>query len=173
MAPFVEGSTAVPVPLGVSSVSIDPHKYGMSGKGASILLLKSEEYALHCLYASDNLGSLDLTFLGCTLGFGVSSAWAAMKTHGFNRYKQNATRIIETLKYLKAGVIALGLHVLGEDEVCVLAFRGGNPLVDSGIKKFMKQKDWHVSFLVNPMCLHVSLTLPFCSKADAFLADLK
>jgi sphinganine-1-phosphate aldolase len=41
-APFVEGvKRPVPVPRGVSSVSIDPHKYGMSGKGASVLLFKS------------------------------------------------------------------------------------------------------------------------------------
>ncbi len=61
-------------------------------------------------------------------------------------------------------MIALGLEVMGQDEICVLAFRGRTPIVDSGIKKYLKERQWHVSFLVNPMCLHITVTLPFCSK---------
>lgn len=55
----------------------------------------------------------------------------------------------------------------------MLAFHAKTPEVDCGIRKIMKEKHWHVSFLVNPMCLHISMTVPFCKRADDFLRDLR
>lgn len=54
VVPFLKDSAGkpllTPIPKGVSSISIDPHKYGLSGKGASILLFKDAEYASKAVY---------------------------------------------------------------------------------------------------------------------------
>ena len=62
----------------------------MSGKGASLVLFKSPEYALNCIYADSRMPEIDGTYLGSVMPFGVSSAWAALKKFGLESYKKNA-----------------------------------------------------------------------------------
>ena len=42
VAPFIEENWKLPE--GATSISADPHKYGLSAKGISILLYSSEKY---------------------------------------------------------------------------------------------------------------------------------
>jgi sphinganine-1-phosphate aldolase len=47
LVPFLkteEGHPYFTVPQGVTSISLDCHKYGLSAKGASVLLFSSEKY---------------------------------------------------------------------------------------------------------------------------------
>jgi sphinganine-1-phosphate aldolase len=47
VVPFLKKENGEPmfkVPQGVTSISLDCHKYGLSAKGASVLLFSSEKY---------------------------------------------------------------------------------------------------------------------------------
>lgn len=55
IVPFLkdkEGNPIFVVPKGVTSISLDCHKYGLSAKGASVLLFSSEKYRREQLFVT-------------------------------------------------------------------------------------------------------------------------
>lgn len=78
---------------GITSVSIDHHKFGLAPKGVSSVFFKSKELR-HSMYYIDTdwIGGIYCTpsFPGSRSGFSVAGAWYALTHITRKVYKQNA-----------------------------------------------------------------------------------
>jgi sphinganine-1-phosphate aldolase len=99
VVPFLskpDGSPYFVVPKGVTSISLDCHKYGLAGKGSSVLLFSSEEYRQNHIFApSEWPGGYSRIsgFTGGRSGVSVASAWISMMKLGSNGYKKHAKNV--------------------------------------------------------------------------------
>lgn len=72
---------------------MDPHKYGLSAKGASVLLYSSEKYRKEQYFGTTYWpGGLYGTYgiAGSRSGVNIASAWISMMKMGVNGYTENA-----------------------------------------------------------------------------------
>ncbi len=84
------------MPSGVTSVSIDPHKYGLAAKGASVSLFSDEKYrSAHMFTTMFWPGGLYGTtgFAGSRSGMTIAASWISMMRLGDEGYKKNALQV--------------------------------------------------------------------------------
>jgi sphinganine-1-phosphate aldolase len=88
VSPFIEKDWSVP--KGITTISADPHKYGLSGKGVSVLLYSSDKYRRYQYFVTVYWpGGLYGTpgLAGSRSGAFIASAWISMMKLGVNGYR--------------------------------------------------------------------------------------
>ena len=112
LAPFMRG-LGEPIPPfdfavpGVTSISVDLHKYGFAAKGASLLLLRDGVLKPYQRFEFEDWprgAYMTETFLGTRPAGPVASAWAVMNYLGHDGYRAIARTIIETKARLARGI---------------------------------------------------------------------
>lgn len=82
---------------GITSVSLDHHKFGLAPKGISTIFFKTTELR-HCMYYINTewCGGLYGTpsFCGSRHGFASAGAWYALTRNTKKNYKQNTQEVI-------------------------------------------------------------------------------
>lgn len=94
VSPFIEENWKIP--KGITSISADPHKYGLAAKGISILLYSSDKYRKHQYFVTKYWpGGLYATpgVSGSRTGVYISSAWISMMKLGAKGYRENAIKL--------------------------------------------------------------------------------
>lgn len=111
---------------GVTSLSVDLHKYGYADKGASVVLYRDAELRRHQYFAHAGWPGYPVvnpTVQGTKSGGLLAQAWAALQHVGEDGYTALAGRVAEASDRLLAGLRALpGLRVLGEPAAGLVAF---------------------------------------------------
>jgi len=130
MLPFVR-KLGYPVPdfdfhvPGVTSISVDLHKYAYAAKGASVILYKDRALRRHQFFVySDWPGGIypSPTMAGTRPGGAIAAAWAIMNHLGEEGYLEIADAVMKTATKLKDGINAIeGVQVLGEPMMSILA----------------------------------------------------
>jgi glutamate/tyrosine decarboxylase-like PLP-dependent enzyme len=162
---------------GVTSISVDTHKYGYAAKGTSVVLYRDAQLRRHQYFATaDWPGGLYFspTLAGSRPGALSAACWAALAATGREGYREAARRVLETGAAIKAGIRAIpGLHVLGEP-LWVIAF-GARDLDIYRVLDRMTARGWSLNGLHRPACVHLCVTLRHtrAGVAERFLADLK
>ena len=162
---------------GVTSISVDTHKYGYAAKGTSVILYRGTKLRQHQYFtAVDWPGGLYFspTFAGSRPGGLSAACWAAMLSIGEEGYLAATRKILETAAFIRQGIEAIpGLDVLG-DPLWVIAFASPN-LDIYRILDFMTTRKWSLNGLHNPPALHICVTLRHTlpGVADKFLKDLR
>ncbi|MCL5437596.1 MAG: aminotransferase class V-fold PLP-dependent enzyme [Candidatus Thermoplasmatota archaeon] len=88
---------------GVTSISMDTHKYGYAPKGTSVILYRNGDLFQEQIYATGNWqGGIYFTptMAGSRPGYPIAAAWAVMVTMGERGYREAAKKILETGKYI-------------------------------------------------------------------------
>lgn len=88
VSPFIEKNWSIP--KGITSISADPHKYGLSAKGVSVLLYSSDKYRKYQYFITTYWpGGLYGTpgLAGSRSGVFIASAWISMMKLGVNGYR--------------------------------------------------------------------------------------
>ena len=159
---------------GVTSISADLHKYGYAAKGASTLFFVDEASFKHMGYTFDNWprGSYATnTLVGTRAGGAIASAWAVMNYLGEAGYLRVTQRVLAVRRALEAGVRRLGLQVLGEPNLCILAY--GSPQHDiAAIGQGLLRRGWLTGYVTNPGGIHLMLNLTHEPVVGQYLADL-
>ncbi len=162
---------------GVTSISVDTHKYGYAAKGTSVILYRNYELRHYQYYTvADWPGGLYFspTFAGSRPGALSAACWAAMMSMGRSGYLDATRRILETGAKIRRGIEAIPeLHVLG-DPLWVIAF-GSHELDIYRVMDFMTKRHWNLNGLHKPASVHIAVTLRHTQEgvADRFLADLR
>jgi glutamate/tyrosine decarboxylase-like PLP-dependent enzyme len=180
MLPFVEklGEPVAPwdfrVP-GVTSISVDLHKYGWAAKGASVVLYRDRDLRKHqFLGYADWSGGLwgSPSAAGTRPGGPIAAAWAVLHHLGLDGYLRHARTSLDTARKLMAGIESIGdLRMLGQPVATVFAFTSS--AVDPyAIGDAMDRRGWHLDRQQKPPALHAMITPAHAPHADAFLADL-
>lgn len=162
---------------GVTSVSIDTHKYGYAPKGSSVILYRWPELRRFQYFtATDWSGGLyaSATVAGSRSGGLLAATWAALVSIGEEGYREAARRILETGRRIKEGIAAIpGLRVLG-DPLWVIAFTSEDGDIYR-VLDAMARRGWRLNPLQKPPALHIALTLRHTlpGVAERFLQDLR
>ena len=171
-----------PVPVidfrlpGVTSISVDTHKYGYAAKGTSVVLYRHPDLRRYQYFtATDWPGGLYAapTAGGSKPGGLMAVAWAVLLKLGREGYRDAARRILETGAAIRAGIDAIpGLQVLG-DPLWVIAFTSDQVDIFR-VMDAMAQRGWSLNGLQFPAAVHLAVTLRHTQPgvAQRFLADL-
>lgn len=180
MLPFVR-RLGYPVPLfdfsvpGVTSLSVDLHKYGYAAKGASVILYRNAALRRHQLFATtDWPGGIYVspTMTGTRPGGAIAAAWAVLNFLGEEGYLRIARTVMQTTARMRDGINALdGLRVLGQPPMSVLAIASDKDNIYE-IGDEMSGRGWHLDRQQFPPSLHLTVNYAHRTVADRFLLDL-
>ncbi|KAJ4835155.1 Dihydrosphingosine phosphate lyase [Turnera subulata] len=161
---------------GVTSISVDVHKYGLAPKGTSIVLYRNHDIRKHQFVAvTEWSGGLYVspTIAGSRPGGLIAGAWAAMISLGQEGYLDNTRAIMETSKKIEKGVKEIAeLFVVGRPDMTIVAF-GSNELDIFEVNDIMSSKGWHLNALQRPNSVHICVTLQHVPVYETFLRDLR
>ncbi|KAG0564376.1 hypothetical protein M758_8G101900 [Ceratodon purpureus] len=161
---------------GVTSISVDVHKYGLGPKGTSIVLYRNHELRKHQFVAvTEWSGGLYVSpsMAGSRAGALIAAAWASMMSLGENGYSQITRKIMEAARNIKLGIGDIeGLYVLGEPDMTVVAFASKEVNIYK-VNEAMADRGWSLNALHKPSSVHICVTLQHVDTVDAFLNDLK
>jgi len=164
---------------GVTSISVDLHKYGYTTKGASVLMHRNKVLRSYQTYLTDNwLGGLygSSGIMGTKGGGPMAAAWAVMHMLGDEGYLRLTRDAKETCDRLAAILDSIPeLTLRAQPEVTLIAFGATNPeafdvfaLADS-----LWRKGWYVDRQGPPDSLHCMVNAVHASHLDEFEIDLR
>lgn len=162
---------------GVTSMSVDTHKYGYAAKGTSVVLYRGESLRHYQYFtATEWPGGLYFspTLAGSRPGALSAACWAAMLSMGEQGYIDATKQIVEAANKIKAGIRTISeLKLLG-DPLFVIAFASDSLNVYEVMDQ-MAQRQWSLNGLHKPSCVHIAVTLRHAQPgvADRFIHDLK
>lgn len=164
---------------GVTSLSMDLHKYGYCPKGASLILHKSKEIRRYQIFACSRWTGYTVVnpTIGSTKPGGpVAAAWAVMHTVGDDGYLELARRKLECMQRLVEGVEKIAdLRVYGRPEMSLLCVTSDTANVFHIIDE-MKVRGWYIqpqlSFRNSQANIHISINASNVRWVDEFLVDL-
>ncbi len=166
---------------GVTSISMDFHKYGFAPKGASVVLYKNKELRRHQIYACS--GWTGYTIINATIqstksGGPMAGTWAVMNYLGMAGYKKIAQGLKDATDAYIAGVQKIdGLKILGDPDICLVAVGADSEDVDIfKLCDAMHKRGWHLGpqpAIDNiPPSFHITMLPPNTPIIEQLLSDL-
>lgn len=157
---------------GVQSMTVDPHKMGLSTIPAGGILFRDHTILDYIKTETPYLiEDYQYTFAGTRSGASAAATWAVFASLGREGFKKKAAQCMELANFLYDGLEAAGFEVLLRPQLNIVAFRSANskPLVDK-----LRSKGWYVSYIPRLSAIRVVL-MPHTTKqhVKAFLACLK
>ncbi|KAJ4961854.1 hypothetical protein NE237_021764 [Protea cynaroides] len=161
---------------GVTSISVDVHKYGLAPKGTSTVLYRNHEIRKNQFVAvTEWSGGLYVspTIAGSRPGGLIAGAWTAMMSLGQEGYLENTREIMEISKRIQKGIREIPeLFIVGRPDMTIVAF-GSNDLDIFEVNDIMSSRGWHLNALQRPNSIHICVTLQHVPVVDDFLRDLR
>jgi glutamate/tyrosine decarboxylase-like PLP-dependent enzyme len=164
---------------GVTSISMDAHKYGYALKGASVLLFRNRELKKHAMFVNtSNPGYVFVnTAVLSSRSIGpLASAYAVMKYLGEEGYERLAKQVLSARNRIEKGLKRLGFESVGPVESQVLSMH--NPDADLlGFMSAMRRKGWHfhlqrgVAEYSIPPNIHLTISPIHDDVAQEFISD--
>jgi len=161
---------------GVTSMSLDLHKYGYSAKGASVVLYRNPSLRRHQYYAfTDWPGGIYVspTMTGTRPGGPIAASWAVLRYLGFEGYTKIAGEVMEAVDALREGIDQIpGLYIQGDPHMSVMAI-GSDTLSVYEIGDNMTDRGWHLDRQQNPASLHLTINRAHVGGVENFLEALR
>jgi sphinganine-1-phosphate aldolase len=182
--PFIEqlGYPVTPFDFrvaGVTSMSVDPHKYGYTPKGLSVVLYRGRSLRRYQYFTyTDWQGGLyaSPTLPGSRPGALSVAGWAAMVAIGKQGYLDATRRIMETAVAIREGIEQIpDLRLMGEPLFLIAFTSAQESLNIYQVLDQMRQRGWRLNALQRPPGLHLAVTVRHTQPgvAEAFLNDLR
>lgn len=165
---------------GVTSISMDLHKYGYAAKGCSTLLFKNSEIRKSQFFVSTNwtgYNAINSTLLSTKPGGPIAGAWTALNYFGEDGYIQiSKDTMLATEKFLNGVQEIEGFYVLGSPKTPLISFANSKYDIFQ-IADELKAKGWFLSAQLSsdvaPPNIHLTVTMAQRGKENEFLSDLK
>lgn len=155
----------------VKSITVDPHKMGLAPVPAGGILFRNRKVLDGIKTETPYLtNGSQYTFVGTRTGASAAATWAVFKSLGKEGFQKNANTCIRNTKHLQKGIKELGLELVVEPSLNILAFRSGNTKV---LAEKLRNCGWFVSYVPRLDCIRI-VVMPHVKRkhVDAFLADL-
>ncbi len=164
---------------GVTSMSMDFHKYAYCPKGASVILHRSRDVRRFQIFTCAEYTGYTLinpTILSTKSGGPLAAAWAVINYLGDDGYMRFARRIHEATKKIITGIKAIpGLKLLAEPDTNLVAFTSDEFPVFHIIDE-MKKQGWllqaQLGYMGSRDNVHLSIGQSNLEQVDEFLRDL-
>jgi glutamate/tyrosine decarboxylase-like PLP-dependent enzyme len=167
---------------GVTSLSVDLHKYGYAPKGASIVLHKNKELRKYQIWGCSRWTGypvINAAITSAKSGGPMAAAWAVLNYMGDDGYKQSVQEVMAATQLMIDGVNRIdGLRVLGQPEMCMFALASTTEKINVyHLAEEMKKSGWYLQPQFarenSPANLHISLNRSTVPRAKAFLEDFE
>jgi glutamate/tyrosine decarboxylase-like PLP-dependent enzyme len=161
---------------GVTSISVDLHKYGYTAKGASVIVHRSKELRRHQTFVTQNwLGGTygSSGVLGTKSGGAMAAAWAVMTHLGEEGYLRLTRSARATALRLADAIRGMtGLRLLAEPQATLVAFTGTDGVDPFALGRSLAARGWVLDQQGPPPSLHATVNAIHERVLDEFLADL-
>ncbi len=163
---------------GVTSMSVDLHKYGYTAKGASVIAYRDKKLRSYQTYVTDNwLGGVygSSGILGTKSGGSMGAAWAVMNYLGDDGYRRLTAAARRATEELAAAVLARpALALRAAPDATLVAIGAADPSVLDifAVADALKSTGWYVDKQGPPPSLHLTVNAIHDGKIPEFVADL-
>ncbi|MGD9702682.1 MAG: aspartate aminotransferase family protein [Acidimicrobiia bacterium] len=164
---------------GVTSMSVDLHKFGYTGKGASVILHRDKHLRKYQTYATDNwLGGLygSSGVLGTKSGGPMAAAWAVMHHLGDEGYLRLTAAARRATEALVTGIRAMpALTLRAEPDTMLVAFGAADPaeLNIFALADALWRRGWYLDRQGPPDSLHCTVNAVHDGLIPGFLEELR
>ena len=164
---------------GVTSMSMDLHKYAYASKGASIVLYKDKELRKHQVFACSKWTGYTIinnAVQSSRSGGPMAAAWSVLNFIGDDGYLEIARKKLAATRKITEGVKNIkGLRLMAEPDMCMFSFTSDEINVFHIVDE-MNLRGWYIqpqlSFGKSKENIHVSIGASNVGLEDEFLADL-
>jgi tyrosine decarboxylase/aspartate 1-decarboxylase len=156
----------------VFSMSVDPHKMGLSTIPSGALLIRRGEHLEKIAVDSPYLTTMRHTALsGTRASAAVAATWSVMKHLGRDGYREGVKGCMDNTMYLKQRVEELGLSLVREPVMNILGVNLKDP---RKVDRTLQGRGWRVSKGSHPCCLRF-IVMPHVTAEviDEFIPVLK
>ena len=166
---------------GVTSISVDLHKYAYASKGASTLMFRDPSLRRASYFSSADwpgYAMINTTMQSTKSAGPLAAAWAAFQHLGVDGYAELAQRTYDATRALVERIGAIpGLRVLGSPDASLVAVASDDPAVDVFVvADETRERGWYLqpqfAYLELPRNLHLTVTAASLPNVDPLLADL-
>lgn len=165
---------------GVTSISMDLHKYGFAPKGVSILLQRRRDLRDSQYFACANWSGyaiVNSTTLGSKSIAACGAAFTLLHHLGREGYREAAKLMWDATQTAVAAIDRIdGLEMVGRPDTILFAFR----TTDGDLFELADRltlKGWHVqptyAYGTSPAHIHLTLDPGNASNVDGFISDLE
>ena len=166
---------------GVTSISLDLHKYGYAPKGTSVLLHRDPALRRAQFFASADWPGytmLNSTIQSTKSGGPLAGAWAVVNTIGDDGYLELTRLVLDGLDRLVAGIAEIGpLSVVARPDSTLVALATDDSCDVFTITDTMARAGWYVqpqlSYRGERPTIHLSLSAATTPLVEEFLAALR
>jgi glutamate/tyrosine decarboxylase-like PLP-dependent enzyme len=164
---------------GVTSMSVDLHKYGYTAKGASVLMHRTRALRDHQVFVTENwLGGLygSSGILGTKSGGAIAAAWAVQRYLGDEGYLRLTAAARRAYMQLVEVIGARPeLRLLAEPQVTLLAIAAadGADIDVFAVANELWRRGWMVDQQGPPPSLHLTVNAIHDGLIDDFAHDLR
>ena len=160
---------------GVTSISVDLHKYGYTSKGASVIMHRNRQLRSYQTFVTDNwLGGFygSSGVLGTKSGGPMASAWAVMNYLGDEGYLRLTESARATTRQLADAIEKIdGLHLRAYPDSTLLSFGAQNFDVFAVADELAKT-GWYVDRQAPPDSLHCTVNAVHHQVIEEFIVNL-
>ena len=166
---------------GVSSISVDLHKYGFTPKGSSVILYRNHDLRRYQLYVNANWPGYPMSNVGIQStksAAPMAASWAVMNSLGIEGYVSLARKTLAAKDKIVNGLMELGYHIVGSPETTIFAFSSESVDIFR-VGSELKKRGWFLQVQPGsesdgfPPSLHLNVSPVHVKVSDEFLGDLK
>jgi sphinganine-1-phosphate aldolase len=166
---------------GVTSISVDTHKYAFAPKGSSVLLYRNRSYRnyQYFLFPDWSGGAYaSPSMAGSRPGSLIAGAWATLMKMGEAGYINSCQQIVGAAKkfettLLTNPILKSHIGIIGHPLASVVAFTSKNDEIETyDIADAMDARGWHLNALQSPPAIHCAFTIPTAKAVDGLISDL-
>jgi glutamate/tyrosine decarboxylase-like PLP-dependent enzyme len=177
--PFASGEVGFDFRVeGVTSISVDLHKYGYAAKGSGVIVYRSRELRDKQVFVTDNwLGGLygSSGVLGTKSGGPIASSWAMINHFGRDGYAALAARTRATTLLLVDAIASVSpLFVMTKPDSTLICIGSADPAVPAhAVADALAARGWWVDRQSPPATLHMTVSAHHDAVVDEFIAALR
>jgi glutamate/tyrosine decarboxylase-like PLP-dependent enzyme len=163
---------------GVTSISVDLHKYGYTAKGASVIVHRNKRLRAYQTYVTQNwLGGTygSSGVLGTKSGGAMAAAWAVMLhlgDEGYLRLTAAARRACEQLADAIGSIDGLSLLAAPDATLFAVQATDHDQLDVFAVADALWRRGWYVDRQGPPASLHLTVNAIHDGKIGEFVDDL-
>ncbi|MFO7964846.1 MAG: aspartate aminotransferase family protein [Desulfobacterales bacterium] len=164
---------------GVTSISVDLHKYAYTPKGASLVLYRDKSIRKHQIFACSHWTGYTIinnAVQSSRSGGPMAAAWAVLHYIGDDGYLEIARKKIEATKKIIAGIEKHpDLRLMTWPDICMISFTSDTVNIFHIIDE-MNEMGWYIqpalTFGNSKENIHLSINLSNVGWEEALLQDL-
>lgn len=165
---------------GVTSMSMDLHKYAYCAKGASVVLYQNKtlrKYQIFTCSQWPGYSVINPTMQNSKSGGPLAAAWAVLNFIGDDGYLRMARRTLEATQKIVQGINAIeGIRLMVKPEMNLIAFTSDDFNIFHIVEQ-MRIRNWYVQpqfgFQDSKENIHLSISQANLDRIDEFLDDLR